>query len=679
MGSTISNGRTVDESRRWFRIDLEKITDLQKQAKELRREWNAFAAKVDSAFKAFKEQGSPLPADFWQRYTSLDEKRRRLIAAMRAAVSELPPEPWKFEDDEASLDTIDAALESLKTKIRESHATLRSHFLDLVDRLREVSRLDTDLSNGDEMLARPKADLVWLDELVERNDYESLFSDEATRKIASLESLSGLIRASADPADDAHTSATGTTDFDTLQQLFEQVADAYSLRTALACSRGRVWLRNDENAGAEHGRATVEQIQALSAKFSKPLSASATIASSAPKPKPSAPSDASTGADRPPVDTAKLRELAKRVRIRSEEIDGEAAAMRNGNGEPGSIETAVYENLARCCELVAEIFERRGDDRTALREELVQGLHLLAEAQNAVRVFGEMSDTEKPIPEQEPIFKWLRNVVSEDVEAVRIDRYMRWEDRADPYAFKDLATRIHGLEQQLAKAQRAKELLDEIADVSRQWTEQSDPHVWKTLNRKVEEFVRCGRKTSDPQLRDALLPEAEALLGPRPEECEPSPELNEALRFLEESLRQSEEEDDFDSDEGRESPEVAQAASWLRGKKMVVVGGIGKPEASKRLQEAFELAALDWVPSSSGDRRSDLRNSVRGADLVVLITKIIGHGQAEEIRNACKEYDIPYVQTKVNAGYGVNQIAACIVEQASDRLSHRAAPNEPDA
>ncbi len=680
MDSTISQGQSVDTCRRWSRIDGETISSLQKQAKELRRNWAAFATKVDQAFKAFKEHGAPLPPDLWERYTPLDTKRRELITAMRNAAAELPAELWQFDDDEASLDAVDKALDSLKSNIRQSKETLRSHFLNLVDRLRQISLLDTDLPQRDGLLTPPKQDLAWLDGRVEKADYESLFSDEAQRKIDSLESLLGLVHAVAESTEDAPDSTVRTTDFDEFQQLFERVAEAYSLRTALAVSRGRVWFRTvDEHTGTEHGRATPEQISALSAKFSRPLSASAALDPAELKPKPLVPTEPGTADARPPIDTAEIRRLAEAVKDRIRSLEEEETATPNGNGDPDSVETAVYWNLVRCCELVAEIIERRGDDRAALREELVRGLNLLAEAQNAVRVFGETSEAEKPIPEQNAIFMWLRKVVSEDAEAVRIERYMRWEDRADPYAFKDLEKRIHALDQQLAKARRAEELLDEIAAAAAKLAEQDDPESWKALSRKVEEFVRCERKTSDPELREALLPAADALPAPRNDGCELSPELGEALRYLEEYLQQSAEEDEFDGSEGRESPDVAQVANWLRGKKVAFVGGIGKPEAARRFREAFELADVVWVPSSSGDRRSDVRNSVRGVDLVVLITKIIGHGQAEEIRNACKEQGIPCVQTRVNAGYGVNQVAACIVEQASDRLSKAANGNRPDA
>jgi hypothetical protein len=105
---------------------------------------------------------------------------------------------------------------------------------------------------------------------------------------------------------------------------------------------------------------------------------------------------------------------------------------------------------------------------------------------------------------------------------------------------------------------------------------------------------------------------------------------------------------------------------------MAMVGGVVRPLAREKIERAFGLAHLEWIPASKRDRVRDLEPMLRGVNLVVLVTSLIGH-KHNELRPVCAALGIPWVQTTKRAGYGVNQLAHAIVQQASRRLGEERA------
>jgi hypothetical protein len=105
----------------------------------------------------------------------------------------------------------------------------------------------------------------------------------------------------------------------------------------------------------------------------------------------------------------------------------------------------------------------------------------------------------------------------------------------------------------------------------------------------------------------------------------------------------------------------------LRGRRMALVGGIVNQRAREKIERAFGLQYLRWIPASKKDRVKDLEPSVRDVDLLVLVTSIIGH-KHNELRSVCVALGIPWVQLPKGSGYGVNQLAHVILQQASRRL-----------
>lgn len=112
---------------------------------------------------------------------------------------------------------------------------------------------------------------------------------------------------------------------------------------------------------------------------------------------------------------------------------------------------------------------------------------------------------------------------------------------------------------------------------------------------------------------------------------------------------------------------VATVRSLLSGKVLVVVGGICRPHAADRLKREFDVCELRWLNATKADRVDFFQPELRGAAVVVLITRLMGHKHTR-IHDLCRPLAIPCVQTRYNAGYSVNQIADVILAQASEQL-----------
>jgi ribosome-interacting GTPase 1 len=90
------------------------------------------------------------------------------------------------------------------------------------------------------------------------------------------------------------------------------------------------------------------------------------------------------------------------------------------------------------------------------------------------------------------------------------------------------------------------------------------------------------------------------------------------------------------------------------------------------LIQGLQLEDVRWLTARKQDKVSTFRSRLTGAAAVILLTKVIGH-KHNDVRDMCREMEIPCAQTRVSSGYSVNQIASVILEQVSDQLSSQCA------
>ena len=175
-------------------------------------------------------------------------------------------------------------------------------------------------------------------------------------------------------------------------------------------------------------------------------------------------------------------------------------------------------------------------------------------------------------------------------------------------------------------------------------------------------------------LRELLSPVYELL--PDPDEtpadlqCELSEDFKKVLRNLDAHLQMLAERE-LEAEASKEvvhiGPELERVRQWFCGKRIALVAGVPDQIHKKRIEDAFQLKELKWVEASKTDRASELSSQVGEVDLLILITKLIGH-KHNTLRGFCSEIGVPSVQTKKNQGFGVNTLVEVITQQASRQL-----------
>src|SRR4051794_25646351 len=91
---------------------------------------------------------------------------------------------------------------------------------------------------------------------------------------------------------------------------------------------------------------------------------------------------------------------------------------------------------------------------------------------------------------------------------------------------------------------------------------------------------------------------------------------------------------------------IAQVRGFLSGKTVAIVGGDDRPQHRKRLEEAFGLRRVIWIPTRSSDpsarRFSPL---IRRGDvaLVVGLLGLLRHQHVRDLRSLCRDAECPFV------------------------------------
>lgn len=357
-------------------------------------------------------------------------------------------------------------------------------------------------------------------------------------------------------------------------------------------------------------------------------------------------------------------------------------------------------NLAFALDLAGELLSERSRTSTTFRSELVELLNLAAEAQNAVRV--EAEGREVTVAEQDQVFQWMRIICHEHSEGVRIERFMRRDDRANPENNADVSARLHVLgkkiRDRISQERLLRQLELQVRNLKRDGVGTDNTHAgdrnqkeWKSIDQTVRELLGTGLHENHCGMRDLLLPvvdlipetqaetedladgaastashnASEGCAEASPELDEFSPEFNRVLNSI--SMHLARTTAVVQTEAETETADVQYVRERLSGQSIAIVGGVCKPHAAARIQKALKLRELRWLSAGKNDRVCQFETDVRGMSLVVLITKLIGH-KHNDIREFCKNQGVPWVQTRVQGGYSVNQLAYLIREQASEYL-----------
>lgn len=168
--------------------------------------------------------------------------------------------------------------------------------------------------------------------------------------------------------------------------------------------------------------------------------------------------------------------------------------------------------------------------------------------------------------------------------------------------------------------------------------------------RQVKDALEGGVSAKHPRLAHLCASRAALLDG-------------QEFRNLRRSIRGLESEDEEDTEDERPAVIPADWAWWgrTRGRRGLIIGGDPREPNRKRLEQAFEFASLDWLPTEF--RRNTLqvaRDRVRagGIDVLVILRRFVGHDCDEVLIPAAKEHAVDWVH--LDKGYGAVRLKAAV-------------------
>ncbi len=327
-----------------------------------------------------------------------------------------------------------------------------------------------------------------------------------------------------------------------------------------------------------------------------------------------------------------------------------------------------YDALADAAALMAYIDQlpsKRRDDEQ-------QALHLLAEADSALRIAlldTWFSDRE---PDQNGVHAWLKRETT--ARGIYVRRHMRVDDPADPAAAAELRTRIAEVRRRIdARAAFGREVdarLKKIRYHARQIAAGAEANLdrhWRTIAQTVEKLIELGVTVTDRRIFDAIGPEAWQY---RPVGSQPELEILDSVpdgAFN--GLAEAAVDPDESHAQSRWSDNVLRAREWLAGGRVVIIGGEPRVHTIEQFRDAFALRDVEWVELVEHGRGEPMRAPIQHPDtqLVLVIVKLTGHLHAEEAREYARRAGKPCIM--VTAGYNAEVVAHEILEQASERLA----------
>ena len=327
-----------------------------------------------------------------------------------------------------------------------------------------------------------------------------------------------------------------------------------------------------------------------------------------------------------------------------------------------------FANMALMAEVLQSLLPRRDDQR----EFLERAVRITAEVQSALRVAVEAVGNRIPDPDQEKCFLWLRRTTTE--QRVFVDRFMRWNDRADPACSGDVRSRLEMLHEEFHNVLNVDKEATQALNRARyhiKMIERSPgaahEHDWQVVIDSIKAALQLGMHPSSVELRELLLPAMDDL----PVLEQEHPAFNLVVREIERFLT-SAPISPTASLAQEASPDVMCVREMLRGTTVVLIGGDSRPAAHAALKQAFELADLLWLSSEEHQSLELFRPYVARSEvaLVMLAIRWSSHSFGD-VKEFCDAYGKPFV--RLPGGYSPNQVARQILEQASEWIQQQQA------
>jgi hypothetical protein len=116
--------------------------------------------------------------------------------------------------------------------------------------------------------------------------------------------------------------------------------------------------------------------------------------------------------------------------------------------------------------------------------------------------------------------------------------------------------------------------------------------------------------------------------------------------------------------------EVVEAARFLSGRSVVLIGGIRRPDAHAMLKEALKLRDLVWIETREHESIEKFEPFVARPDVALVLLAICWSSHSYgDVKRFCDRYDKP--MARLPGGYNPNQVAAQILSQCSEQLTRK--------
>lgn len=317
----------------------------------------------------------------------------------------------------------------------------------------------------------------------------------------------------------------------------------------------------------------------------------------------------------------------------------------------------AYANLASIAELTDRIHKRPD-----LRKHLQKALELLAEAQSALRAILARTWLTRDDQDQADAFYWLRRVT--ETERCFIERFLRLDDPADPEAHERLRADIDALRVRVDNAaKQSKDIagaLNKLKYHARKFAIGGDSDELGALRSAAALVEAAGIDPADKRVREALGPAVAAIV----QTTDPEEFLGKAAGAAAHAATGGA------SPQPRAySPSVDRVREMLAGSRVVVLGGEELAHQRDRLSEAFALGDLDWISLREHASSAPLEAAIANPStrVVIALVKLAGHQHIDDARRWSRQHNRAFVM--VPGGFSPEQVAAAVLEQASERIA----------
>ncbi|MBS0196992.1 MAG: hypothetical protein JSR77_09550 [Planctomycetes bacterium] len=336
----------------------------------------------------------------------------------------------------------------------------------------------------------------------------------------------------------------------------------------------------------------------------------------------------------------------------------------NTPAERARLAGECYENLSLAADLL-EMLEKRHQLRP--RNGLEDAFVTVAEAQSAVRNFADGQNF-RDDSDQLDVFTFLRQQTQ--LLQIYVPNFMRRDDIADAANWQEVRKRLVTLrasvEKKAVSEREVNKRFDRLRDKVKHLKDREGDELretWAAIDRNVSELSELGVPPDEHRVQAII----------RRIDQEPPVEfaIGEPLAA---ALDVAEDADDAGGSEVAPrdwSATVRSIAQRLAGRELLVIGGHTNERSRQSFISTFGLSECHW-PAARAHRLpvSRIEHIVRRPEvaLVLRISKFSDHHHGA-IKAAADAAGKPFVNLPAKSGYGVEQVAAAISEQAATRLS----------